>query len=178
MEKLTGAPERPGAVTFQGRPLTLVGPELKVGDPAPDFTLVDQDLRPVSLKDFSGKIKVLSVTPSLDTPVCDLQARRFNQEAAALSPEIVVLNVSVDLPFAIARFCAQAGIDRVQALSDYRERAFGRAYGLLIKELQLLSRAVLVLDQENRLRYFELVREITQEPDYAAALSAVRALSS
>ncbi len=176
LRKLRGLEERPGVVAFEGQPLTLVGQELRVGQKAPDFTLVDKDLKPASLKDFSGKVKVISVTPSLDTPVCDLQARRFNQEAAALGEEVVVLNVSVDLPFALARYCASAGIDRVLALSDYRERAFGRAYGLLIKELGLLSRAVLVLDKENIIRHLEIVPEITKEPNYEAALSAVREL--
>ncbi len=176
LRKLKGLEERPGAVAFQGNPLTLVGPEIKIGQKAPNFTLVDKDLNSVSLKDFSGKVKVISVTPSLDTPVCDLQARRFNQEATGLAEDVVVLNVSVDLPFALARFCAQAGIDRILVLSDYRERAFGRAYGLLIKELKLLARAVLVIDREDTVRYLELVPEITREPDYERVLAVLREL--
>ena len=176
LRKLKGLEERPGAVTFKGQPLTLIGPEIRVGQKAPAFTLVDRDLNPVALADFSGRIKVISVTPSLDTPVCDLQARRFNAEAAAFSDEVVVLNVSVDLPFALARYCGAAGIDRVTVLSDYRERAFGRAYGLLIKELGLLARAVLVLDRDDTVRYVEVVSEVTREPDYEAALAVVREL--
>ncbi len=178
LAKLKGLEERPGAVTFQGQPLTLLGPELQVGAKAPDFTVVDTELKPVTLKDAAGKIKVFSVTPSLDTPVCDLQARRFNQEAANFSEEVVVWNLSMDLPFAIARFCTQAGLERVKALSDYKEASFGRAYGLLIKELRLLTRAVLILDAEDTIRYLEIVPEITQEPDYEKALTALRELKS
>lgn len=166
--------ERTGIITFKGGPLTLVGPELKTGEKAPDFSVVDAELGEVSLKDFSGKIKVISVTPSLDTPVCDMQARRFNEAAANLPAEVVVLNVSMDLPFAIARFCTTAGIDKVKALSDHREASFGLAYGVLIKELRLLARSLFVVDMENMVRHIEIVAEQTEQPDYDRALDAVR----
>jgi thiol peroxidase len=168
--------ERQGAVTAKGNPVTLVGPELKPGNAAPEFTALDQELKEVGLKDFKGKIKLISVTPSLDTPVCDVQARRFNEEAAKLGEDVVALNVSMDLPFAIKRFCATAGIDRVQALSDHREASFGRAYGVLIKELRLLARSVFIVDANDTIRYIEIVPEITSHPDYDSALEAVRKL--
>jgi len=168
--------ERIGIITFQGNPLTLVGKELKPGTAAPDFRVVDNGLAPVTLADYSGKIKILSAVPSLDTPVCDTETRRFNKEAAALPDSIVVLTVSMDLPFAQARWCGAAGIDRVKTLSDYQERSFANAYGLLIKELKLLARAVFVVDADNTIRYVQIVPEITDEPDYAAALNAAKAL--
>src|SRR5271157_2501928 len=139
--------ERTGVVTFAGNPLTLLGNPVSVGDKAPAFTLVDRDLKEVALSDFAGKIKIISVTPSLDTPVCDLQARRFNQEASKFSDDVVVLNMSMDLPFAISRFCTSAGIDKVKAYSDHREASFGAAYGVLIKELRLLARSIVVIDR-------------------------------
>jgi thiol peroxidase len=125
--------ERKGIVTIKGNPLTLAGKGLKVGDKAPDFTVLDGKLTSVGLKDFAGKIKVISVTPSLDTPVCDIQARRFNQEAGNLPADIVIMNISMDLPFAISRFCTTAGIDEVKAFSDHRDASFGAAYGVLAK---------------------------------------------
>ena len=168
--------ERIGIITFQGNPLTLIGKELKPGTAAPDFRVVDNGLAPVTLADFSGKIKILSAVPSLDTPVCDTETRRFNKEAAALPDNIVVLTISMDLPFAQARWCGAAGIDRVKTLSDYQERSFANAYGLLIKELKLLARAVFVVDAANTIRYVQIVPEITEEPDYDAALNAAKAL--
>lgn len=168
--------ERTGIITFQGNPLTLIGKELKPGTPAPDFRVVDNGLAPVTLADFTGKIKILSAVPSLDTPVCDTETRRFNKEAAALPDNIVVLTISMDLPFAQARWCGAAGIDRVKTLSDYQERSFAEAYGLLIKELKLLARAVFVVDAGNTIRYLQIVPEITEEPDYDAALNAAKAL--
>ena len=170
--------ERPNAVTMHGNGLTLVGRELKAGDKAPDFTLLDQGLKPVVLSGFAGKAKVISVTPSLDTPVCDLQARRFNEEAASLPEDVAVLNVSMDLPFAIKRFCTAAGISRVEALSDHREASFGEAYGVLIKELRLLARAVFIIDNDDTVRYVEIVPEATDPPDYDKALEALRSLRS
>ncbi len=164
--------ERSGVITFQGSPLTLVGPALRAGDRAPGFSLLDGELKSVSLKDFTGKTKIISVTPSLDTPVCDLQLRRFNAEAAGIAADVAVLNISMDLPFAIARFCTSAGIDRVAALSDHREASFGAAYGVLIKELRLLARAVFVIDKQDVIQYVEIVPEITNQPDYGKALSA------
>ncbi|UFS71486.1 thiol peroxidase [Geomonas sp. RF6] len=163
-------------VTFKGNPVTLVGPELKVGDAAPDFSLVDNALSPVNLATYAGKVKIISVVPSLDTPVCDTETRRFNQEAAGLPQEAVLLTVSVDLPFAQKRWCGAAGIDRVITLSDYRDRSFGQAYGVVIDELKLLSRSIFVIDRDNTIRYIQHVPEITQEPDYAAVLAAARQL--
>jgi thiol peroxidase len=168
--------ERHGIITFKGTPFTLLGPQLKVGDRAPDFTLVDVSLTPVTLATYGDTIKVISSVPSLDTPVCDTETRRFNLEAATLPANVVVLTVSLDLPFAQKRWCGAAGIDRVTTLSDYRERSFGKAYGLIIKELMLLSRCVLVLDGENTIRYLQQVPEVTQEPDYGAVMAAVRSL--
>ena len=166
--------ERKNIITFKGNPLTLTGNEMRVGDKAPDFIVLDDELRETGLKDFAGKVKVISVTPSLDTPVCDLQARMFNSEAAKLPAAVVVLNISMDLPFAISRFCASAGIDRVKALSDHRDASFGNGYGVLIKELRLLARAVFILDRDNVIRYIEIVPEMTKEPDYEKALEALK----
>lgn len=168
--------ERTGIITFKGNPMTLLGPELKVGDKAPDFLVVDNSLSPVSLASSAGKIRVISAVPSLDTPVCDTETRRFNQEAATLPDSVVVLTVSLDLPFAQKRWCGAAGIDRVTTLSDYRERSFGNAYGVLIKELLLLSRAIFVIDAKDTIRYIQFVPEVTSEPDYGAVMNAVKGL--
>lgn len=168
--------ERYGIVKFKGNPLTLVGNELGIGDSAPDFVVLDGDLKEIGLKDFSGKIKIISVTPSLDTPVCDMQARRFNKEAANLPEDVVVLNISMDLPFAISRFCTVAGIDKVKAFSDHGDASFGRAYGVLIKELRLLTRAIFIIDRDNLIRYIEIVPEITDQPDYDRAIKEVKRL--
>jgi thiol peroxidase len=170
--------ERIGIVTIHGTPLTLVGPELRVGDKAPDFTALNSDLKEVRLKDFEGKIKVISVTPSLDTPVCDIQARRFNQEAANFSDNVVVLNISMDLPFAIARFCSAAGIDKVKTLSDHRDASFGSAYGVLIKELRLLARSIFIIDKDNIIRLIEIVPEVTNHPDYEGVVNMVKKMTS
>ncbi|OON89413.1 thiol peroxidase [Pyramidobacter sp. C12-8] len=168
--------ERKGVVTMKGNPLTLVGPELKVGDKAPDFIVVDTAMAPKSLKDYEGKIKVLSVTPSLDTPVCDLQATWFNEDTAELG-DVYVLNVSMDLPFALKRYCAAKGFDKVATLSDHREASFGTAYGVLLKELRLLARAVFVVDCDDVIRYIEVVPEATNSIDYDKLLEAVKALA-
>jgi thiol peroxidase len=151
-----------------------MGVGLQVGEVAPDFTVIDRESHEVRLSQYAGKIKVISVTPSLDTPVCDVQLRRFNSEAASLPADVVVLNISMDLPFAIERFCAAAGIDRAVALSDHREGAFGRAFGVLIKELRLLARSVFILDKDDRVRYAEIVPELSEHPDYEAALRSLR----
>lgn len=169
--------ERTGIVTSKGKPVTLLGPEIRVGDPAPDFTVVDTSLSPVTLGDFRGKVKVISAVPSLDTPVCDVETRRFNQEAASLGENIVVLTISLDLPFAQKRWCAAAGVDRVKVLSDYQDRSFASAYGLLIRELKLLSRSIFVVDGKDVVRYVQHVPEIGQEPDYGAVLAAVKGLA-
>lgn len=164
-------------VTIKGNPLTLEGPELKAGDKAPDFTVIDRELNEVSLEDCAGKVRLISITPSLDTPVCDIQARRFNEEAAKLG-DVSIFNISMDLPFAIDRFCTAAGIDKVQALSDHRHASFGKNYGVLIKELRLLARAVYVIDRDDIIRYVEIVPEITNHPDYEKALEATSKLMS
>jgi thiol peroxidase len=161
---------------MKGNPMTLVGPELKAGDKAPDFTVLDQAMAPKSLKDFEGKFKVISVTPSLDTPVCDLQIHWFNEDAANQPADVAVLNISMDLPFAIKRFCATGGIDRAEALSDHRDASFGTNWGVLMKELRLLARSIFVVDRENVIRYVQIVPEQTTEPDYEAALNALKSL--
>ncbi len=165
-------------ITIKGNPLTLLGHELQVGQKAPDFTILDTELKEVRLQDFKGKTKVISVTPSLDTPVCDLQLRRFNQEAASLGDNVTVINVSMDLPFAISRFCTSANIDKAKAYSDHRDASFGQAYGVLIKELRLLARAVFIVDKEDTVRYVEVVSEVTNHPDYDKALEALKKVIS
>ena len=168
--------ERSGIITFKGNPFTLLGPELKVGDKAPDFAVVDNGLAPVSLASSAGRVRIISSVPSLDTPVCDTETRRFNKEAAGLPGDVVVLTISLDLPFAQKRWCGAAGIDKVTTLSDYRERSFGQNYGVLIKELLLLTRAIFVVDGQGVIRYIQIVPEVTSEPDYAAVMAAAKAL--
>jgi thiol peroxidase len=168
--------ERSGVITFKGNPFTLLGPELKVGDKAPDFAVVDNGLAPVTLASSAGKVRIISAVPSLDTPVCDSETRRFNQEAAGLPGDVVVLTVSLDLPFAQKRWCGAAEIDKVITLSDYRERSFGSNYGVLIKELLLLTRAIFVVDAQDVIRYIQIVPEVTSEPDYTAVITAVKEL--
>jgi thiol peroxidase len=168
--------ERTGLVTMGGKPVVLLGNEVKVGDVAPEFTVVGNDLKPVSLAQFKGKVVVLSSVPSLDTAVCDLETRRFNVEAGKLGPDVTVLTVSMDLPFAQKRWCGAAGVDKVMTASDHRDAAFGQAYGVLIKDLRLLARAVFVVDRQGVVRYIQLVEEIGTEPDYTAVLEAVRRL--
>ena len=168
---------RSNVITFKGNPLTLVGPALAAGDDAPNATLVGNDLQPVVLSSFRGQRAIVSVVPSLDTPVCDVQTRRFNQEATALGDDVAVLTVSCDLPFAQARWCGAAGAERVVTLSDYRDGAFGKAWGLFIEELALLTRAVFVVDAAGKIAYAQIVPEVTDEPDYQAALDALRALA-
>jgi len=166
--------ERTGVVTFKGGGVTLIGPDVMVGDNAPDFRIVDTALQPVTLAESRGKTVLITVVPSLDTPVCDTMTRKFNEEAAKLPSDVVIYTISLDLPFAQKRWCGNAGIERVKTLSDYQERSFGLTYGLLIKELKLLARAVYVIDREGKVSYREIVPEVTAEPDYAAALDAVR----
>jgi thiol peroxidase len=167
--------ERSGLVTFKGNPLTLLGPELKVGDKAPDFQVVDNAMQSVTLESFKGKIKIISAVPSLDTPVCDMETRKFNEEAGKLPEKAAILTISMDLPFAHARWCAAAGVEKVKTFSDYRDRSFGPAYGVLIKELKLLARTIFIVDEQDVIRYVERVPEITKEPDYDRILNAVRA---
>ena len=168
--------ERDGLVTMKGNPITLIGNELQVGDEAPDFVAIDNDLNPVSFDSFRGKVCIVSSVPSLDTPVCDMETRRFNDEAGRLGDDVEILTISMDLPFAQKRWCGAAGVDRVQTLSDHRDAAFGQAYGVLIKGLRLLARAVFVVDKEGTIRHIELVKEIASEPDYDALLTAVKEL--
>jgi thiol peroxidase len=168
--------EREGAVLFKGNPVTLLGPEVKVGDAAPDFQVVDNGLQPVTLATDAGKVRLVAVVPSIDTPTCDTMTRRFNQDAAALPDSVAVYTISVDLPFAQKRWCGNAGIEKVQTLSDYQDRSFGLNYGLLLKNLKLLARAVYVIDQNGKVAYVEVCSEVTAEPDYAAALDAVKKL--
>ncbi len=168
--------ERIGIITMRGKPLTLVGQELKEGDPAPDFEVLDNGLLPVKLASFQGKVCVISSVPSLDTPVCDMETRRFNQEAGKFSADVQILAISMDLPFAQKRWCGAAGVDKVVTLSDHRNASFGTAYGVLIKDLRLLARAVFVLDREGIIQYIQIVKETTEEPDYESVLGAVNKL--
>lgn len=165
---------RSGIITFMGNPLTLVGSELKPGTKAPDFTLIDNDLNPVSLKDFLGKVVVVSAVPSLDTPICDMETRRFNQEATNLGEDVRILTVSMDLPFAQKRWCGTTGVDRVQTLSDHKEAAFGESYGVLIQELRLLARCVFVIDKQGVIAGVHLVNELSHEPDYDSILEIIK----
>jgi thiol peroxidase len=169
--------ERPGATTMRGNPLTLIGPELKAGDSAPDFKLVDNSLKNVSLADTGSNVRIISVVPSLDTPVCDAQTKRFNEEAAKL-PGVDILTVSMDLPFAQKRWCGAFGVDKVKMLSDHRDGSFGTNYGTLIKDLRIESRAIFVLDQKNKIRHAEYVKEVADFPNYDTALAAARAAAS
>lgn len=166
--------KRTGVITFAGGPLTLVGPEVKVGQQAPDFTLLDNELNVKTLADFDGKVKVISVVPSLDTGVCDAQTRWFNQDVTKLSDDVVVLTVSMDLPFAQARWCGAAGVNNVITLSDHKDASFGQNYGFLIKELRLLSRGVVVINKDNKVTYVEYVPEVTNPVNFDAVLAAVK----
>ncbi|MEM6552142.1 MAG: thiol peroxidase [Planctomycetota bacterium] len=167
---------RPNAVTLKGNPMTLVGPELSVGDKAPDFALRANDMSVKTLADYAGKTVVLSVVPSLDTPVCDTETRRFNEEAGGLDEGVVILTVSVDLPMAQKRWCGAAGVEAVECLSDFQHHAFGKAYGVRIDEIGLLARTVFVIDGEGVIKYVQRVPEVAEEPDYAAVLEAVKAV--
>ena len=166
--------KRTGVITFAGGPLTLVGPEVKVGQQAPDFTLLDNELNVKTLADFDGKVKVISVVPSLDTGVCDAQTRWFNQDVTKLSDDVVVLTVSMDLPFAQARWCGAAGVNNVITLSDHKDASFGQNYGFLIEELRLLSRGVVVINKDNKVTYVEYVPEVTNPVNFDAGLAAVK----
>ena len=168
--------ERPGGITMKGKPLTLVGQEVKVGDPAPDFIAVANDLSDFRFSSLKGQVCIISAVPSLDTPVCDIETRRFNDEAAGLGAGVKLLTISMDLPFAQKRWCGAAGVENLTTYSDHREAAFGLAYGVLIKELRLLARAVFVVDKDGKIQHVQLVKELANEPDYEAVLQAVRAL--
>lgn len=164
-------------VTMQGRPMALAGDEIKVGMPAPDFKVTDNDMLPMKFsRTYGGKVAVISVVPSLDTAVCDLQTRRFNKEAEALGPDVGVLTISMDLPFAQRRWCGAAGVKAVRTYSDYQKADFGKAWGVLIKDLRLLARAVFIVDKDGVVKYAQLVPEVTKEPNYDEALTALKAL--
>jgi len=168
--------ERAGATTLRGNPLTLIGPELKAGDRAPEFEVVDTTLQPVSLAKTGGKVRIFSVVPSLDTPVCDMQTKRFNDEAAKL-PGVDIYTVSMDLPFAQKRWCGAFGVDNIKMVSDHKTGSFGEAYGTLIKELRIESRAIFVVDKEGTIRHAEYVKEVADHPNYDAALGCARSLA-
>ena len=163
-------------VTMKGNPLTLSGNPVKVGKPAPDFEVVANDLSEVKLSSFRGKICLISSVPSLDTSVCDTQTRKFNEQAGMLGDNVVILTISMDLPFAQARWCGAAGVKNVQTLSDYRKAEFGNAFGILIQELRLLARAVFIVDSEGIIKYIQIVDELTNEPDYADALETLKGI--
>ncbi len=168
--------ERPGATTMRGKPLTLVGPELKAGEKAPEFDVVSDTLQPVTLGTTGSGVRIFSVVPSLDTPVCDAQTKRFNEEAAKL-PGVEIYTVSMDLPFAQKRWCGAFGIDKVKMLSDHRSGSFGEHYGTMIKDLRIHSRAIFVLDKDNTIKHVEYVKEVADHPNYDAALTAARSLA-
>jgi thiol peroxidase len=161
------------SVTFKGSPVTLVGNEVKVGDMAPNFTVLANDLSEVTLNDSEGHVRLISVVPSINTGVCDAQTRRFNEEAASL-PGVKILTISCDLPFAQARWCAAAGIENVQVLSDHRDLSFGEAFGVVMKELRLLARSIFVVDSTGKITYKEIVNEVTNHPNYTAAIEAAK----
>ena len=167
--------ERPGATTMRGNPLTLIGPELKVGDAAPEFSAVDTGMQPVSLASTGGNVRIFSVVPSLDTPVCDMQTKRFNEEAAKL-PSVEILTISMDLPFAMKRWCGAMGVDKVKMVSDHRTGSFGENYGTLIKELRIESHAIFVVDKEGVIQHAEYVKEVADHPDYESALKKAKEL--
>src|SRR5579871_6087830 len=168
--------ERPGATTLRGNPMTVLGPELKTGDAAPDFHVVDNGLKPVDLASTGSGVRIFSVVPSLDTPVCDAQTKRFNEEAGKL-PNVKIYSFSMDLPFAQKRWCGAYGVDHVTMVSDHRDGSFGEAYGTLIKDLRILSRAIFVVGPDNKLSYVEYVKEVGDHPNYEAALAAAKSLA-
>ena len=168
--------ENAGMITMKGNPLTLVGTQPKVGDTAPDFAVLDNNLSPVTLSSFRGKVCIIASVPSLDTPVCDMETRRFNEEAGKLGSDVAILTISMDLPFAQKRWCGTAGVDKVTTLSDHLSASFGEAYGVLIKELRLLARALFVVDKDGIIHYVQLVKEIADEPDYDEVLSTLKKL--
>jgi len=167
---------KPEKVTLGGTVFELEGKGVEIGHKAPDFTLPDKDMKPVSLKNFKGKTVILSTVPSLDTPTCNVETRRFNKEASSLGDKVVVLTVSKDLPFAQARWCAAAGIDRVITLSDYQNGSFAKDYGVLMKGIFLLTRAIFVIDAKGAVQYIQYVPEVSKEPEYKEVLDAVKKL--
>jgi len=168
--------EKTGIVSARGNGLTLLGPDIKVGDKAPDFKVVDNGMQPVTLADSAGKVLLIATVPSLDTGVCDAMTRRFNQEVAALGDKVVAYTISMDLPFAQQRWCGNAGIEAIKTLSDYQERSFAQNWGLLIKENKLIARAVYIVDAEGTVAYRQIVPELPTEPDYDDAMTALKKL--
>ena len=164
---------RKGIITLMGTDVTLLGDQVKEGDVAPEFVTVDNDLKEVKFSDFKGKTILIASVPSLDTPVCDMEARHFNEEAGKLGEDIQIIIISMDLPFAQKRWCASAGIENVITLSDYRDASFGMAYGVLIKEVRLLARAIFIVDKKRIIRYVQMIKEVSNEPDYGDALDAL-----
>ena len=169
-------PEVTDVVTMKGNPVTLVGDDVQVGQDAPNCTLVANDLSDFELSTLKGKKVLLSVVPSLDTPVCDLQSKRFNEEATSFGEDVAIITISMDLPFAQKRWCGATGSDQIQTLSDHRNAAFGEAYGVLVKGIRLLARAIFVVDAQGVLQYKQIVPEITTEPNYDEALEALKKL--
>jgi len=164
-------------VTLQGREMTLIGDEIKIGDKAPDFKVTSNDMTPMKfLRTYKGKVVLISSVPSLDTPVCDLETRRFNDEALKLSSDVEIITISMDLPFAQKRWCGQNGVTRVKTYSDYMKAEFGKSYGVLIKELRLLARCIFIIDKEGVVRYVQLVKEVSKEPNYEEAINALKQL--
>ncbi|MEW6013043.1 MAG: thiol peroxidase [Elusimicrobiota bacterium] len=164
-------------VTLHGREMTLIGDEIKIGDKAPDFKVTSNDMTPMKfLRTYKGKVVLISSVPSLDTPVCDLETRRFNDEALKLSSDVEIITISMDLPFAQKRWCGQNGVTRVKTYSDYMKAEFGKSYGVLIKELRLLARCIFIIDKEGVVRYVQLVKEVSKEPNYEEAITALKQL--
>src|SRR5277367_4788997 len=168
--------ERHGATTLKGNPLTVLGPELKVGQKAPDFQAIDDGLKPVNLESTGHGVRIFSVVPSLDTPVCDAQTKRFNEEASKL-PELSIYTFSMDLPFAQKRWCGAYGVDHVKMISDHRTGSFGEHYGTMIKDLRIHSRAIFVVDKHNTIQHVEYVKEVADHPNYESALEVARKLA-
>ncbi len=169
--------ERKGIVTLKGKSVTLIGEEIKVGQEAPDFMVVDKDLNDVTFDKLKGKITLIASVPSLDTPICDLEIKRFNDEAGKISKDVKIVFISMDLPFAQKRFCQEYKIKNVKTFSDYNKADFGGKYGVLIKEIRLLSRAIFVVGADNKVKYADYVKEVAEQPNYDAALDAVKRLA-
>ena len=166
--------DRKNIVTMKGSPLTLTGEEVKVGQPARDFKVLDHSLVETTLSNFKDKVKLIASVPSLDTPVCDTEIKRFNDEASKLSKDLAIIFISMDLPFAQKRFCQSYDINKVKTLSDHKDADFGLKYGVLIKELRLLARAIFIIDKKDIVRYIQMVPELSHQPDYDAALAELK----
>lgn len=166
--------ERKGIITMKGNPMTLVGNEIKVGSVAPDFDVIDTTSTPFKFSSLKGKIVLISSVPSLDTPTCDLQTKRFHKEASKIGETVSILTISMDLPFAQKRWCGAIGVDKMKVLSDHRDASFGMQWGVLIKELRLLTRAIFIVDQKGIVKYIQIVKEVASEPNYQEALETLK----